>query len=453
MQTKSRIQWLFVPVLIIIFALCLTRPVKAYEPRGGDIVIIEASEVIEDDVYVGAGSFTLRGTIIGDLIVFGSEINITSSGLIEGDLIALGQAVVIKGRVSDDVRVGGAAVTIESGAHIGGDLIAAGYSLDIEPDSTIDGELIFAGGQTRISGEIGGDTLVRSNAFQLEGTIYGDVNVHTGEVEDAPPFIVNPVQFIPGMPPVPNIRPGLQIDESAHIDGSLDYVARSDAEIPNDVVTGAIHRTEPKLPESEIEPETPPTPTEMVLSWLLGLARRVISLMLVGLLLLWLVPEFLEANVSTLRRQPMTSLLWGAAVFFFFIVGLVAVIFLTALLVTIFSAATLHQLTLTTIFTGVTTLLGSLLVFRLVIYYLAYIVVGLLIGGFVIDLSNGKSRYKTLLTLIIGVFLLSILSVIPYVGFLVNMFVLFLGLGVLWLMAKDKYANSVEVVEESTEFT
>ena len=38
-------------------------PVLAFESRGGENVVIAAGEVIEDDLYVMAGTFTLDGTI------------------------------------------------------------------------------------------------------------------------------------------------------------------------------------------------------------------------------------------------------------------------------------------------------------------------------------------------------------------------------------------------------
>src|SRR3989304_5776128 len=75
--------------LVAIFALALAIPARAFDGRGGDTVTIPAGEVIEDDLYVGAGTFTLDGVVKGDLIVAGSTITI--NGTVEGDLLAAGR--------------------------------------------------------------------------------------------------------------------------------------------------------------------------------------------------------------------------------------------------------------------------------------------------------------------------------------------------------------------------
>jgi len=94
--------------LFALLTLTVATPVLAFEGREGDIVVIEADEVIEDDLYVGAEEFTLEGTIKGDLFVVGNVVII--NGTVEGDLFAGANSVIINGTVMDDVRIGGAAL-------------------------------------------------------------------------------------------------------------------------------------------------------------------------------------------------------------------------------------------------------------------------------------------------------------------------------------------------------
>ena len=59
-------------MLLILIALMVLAPAAgAFEAMSGDTIVIGAGEVIEDDLYVGASTFTLNGTIRGDLIVAG----------------------------------------------------------------------------------------------------------------------------------------------------------------------------------------------------------------------------------------------------------------------------------------------------------------------------------------------------------------------------------------------
>ena len=88
MKRKRFWKWTGLISLICLVLFILAPTALAFEGRGGDTVVIGADEVVEDDLYVGANTFTLDGTIKGDLIVFGSTIEI--NGTVEGDLIAVG---------------------------------------------------------------------------------------------------------------------------------------------------------------------------------------------------------------------------------------------------------------------------------------------------------------------------------------------------------------------------
>src|ERR1044071_4501276 len=67
---KSRRTLLSTFVLTVLVALTFVTPAYAFDGRGGDRVVIEAGEVINDDLYVGAQEFVLNGTVNGDLIAF-----------------------------------------------------------------------------------------------------------------------------------------------------------------------------------------------------------------------------------------------------------------------------------------------------------------------------------------------------------------------------------------------
>ena len=153
MKKNKNSKWAAALVIVLLLSLCLVVPAQAFQAMSADTLVIESGEVIDDDLYAVAASFTLRGVIKGDLVVLGSEITIASGGVVEGDIIAAGQNIVIKGTVIDDLRTVAAAITIETGAEIGDDLVAASYSLETEPESSIGGDLAFAGGQSLLAGE------------------------------------------------------------------------------------------------------------------------------------------------------------------------------------------------------------------------------------------------------------------------------------------------------------
>ena len=71
-------------VLLMSLLLFVFVPLtKAFDGIDGENVTIEAGEVVEDDLYVGANKFVLNGTIKGELIVASAETVI--NGTVEGD--------------------------------------------------------------------------------------------------------------------------------------------------------------------------------------------------------------------------------------------------------------------------------------------------------------------------------------------------------------------------------
>ena len=113
--------WL--PLVIALALLGVGAPLLGAEVRGGtgeqDIYHLPASEVVHDDLYVGAAEVIIDGVVEGDLVAAGGYIEV--NGEVTGDVILAGGGVVINGKVGDDARVAGAGVTV-AGA-IGDDLL------------------------------------------------------------------------------------------------------------------------------------------------------------------------------------------------------------------------------------------------------------------------------------------------------------------------------------------
>ena len=63
MKRKRFWKWTGLISLICLVLLILAPTALAFEGRGGDTVVIGADEVVEDDLYGGANTFTLDGTI------------------------------------------------------------------------------------------------------------------------------------------------------------------------------------------------------------------------------------------------------------------------------------------------------------------------------------------------------------------------------------------------------
>ena len=435
--------------ILLILLLALVTPVLAFEPMSGDRVVIEEGEVIEDDLYVSANTFILNGTIKGDLLAVGSAVIIGPSGVVEEDLMAAGQAVVINGTVGDDARIAGSVLSMGNSAEVGGDLVAFGYSFEAEPGSTIGRDALVFGSQAVLSGDVERNVIAGSGGLQINGSVGGDVTAEVGGPGDVPP--ISPMTFMPLPPGVPaptSISGGLTLGPDATIEGDLNYTADTPADLPSGAVSGDVSREEPVQPEEE----APPTASERVLSWFFKFLRQLVTLLVIGLLLAWLLPDLVRNSAQTLQTKPLPSLLWGflTHILFFVLIFvlIIVIIFLTILLGTL----TLGSLVMTVVGAGAVVISSLLLGFQLAYAYVAKIVVAVLIGRLILGLIHKDSAENRFWPMLLGVALLvlliAILQIIPILGGLLIYLITIFGLGALVLVGRDLLRKKPEAVVE-----
>ncbi len=389
----------------------------------------------------------LDGTVKGDLIAFGATITI--NGVVEGDLMAAGQTVIINGEVKDDARIAGAALQVGSNAVIGDNLLAAGASLEIQKDGQVGGDLVVGSGQVLIAGDVAEDVLTGAAAFELSGSVVGDVKAYVDVTSDTESGL--PMSMFLGQSPVaiPNVPAELTIANDAKIGGNLDYTSTVDLKFPSGVISGKVTRTTPQINSEHIVVQ--PTNAQRVGTWALDMLHLAITLILLGLFLGWLFPKFMKALPETLRAKPWASLGWGAVAYAVFFFALLVIVLAMALGGWIFGAFTLSGLSGTIIWVGLMTLLAMLIGFVLDTSYLTKIVVGDMLGKWLFNRFNPALAEHKFWPMILGVVILvaSIgilrfpLIPIGFIGWLANFAVILFGLGTLWLWRRARFAKPV----------
>ncbi len=108
--------------------------------------------------------------------------------------------------------------------------------------------------------------------------------------------------YLPSMPiPLPNVQRGLKIDPEAKIEGTLEYVSRLEINFP-DGVAARVKRIEPIAdPVSVVRP---PTMGKRVVTGVLDMFRNMVTLVLLGLLLVWLFPNFIKSTAERAQHTP-----------------------------------------------------------------------------------------------------------------------------------------------------
>ncbi len=356
---------------IIAAALLAWLPLQAAaaDLRQGSDVTVAHTETVNDDIYAGAGTISIEGTVNGSVIAGGGTI--TVSGNITRDLIIGGGTINVTGHVGGSIIAAGGNLTLNG--PVEHDIVVTGGMIDIGSGATIGRDLVLAGGTTTVSAPVARRVQMASGSLTLRNRVGGDVR---GRVDH------------------------LKLD-GAQIGGNLDYTSNNSVQLVNGArVAGTTTRH---------------TPTDArgagngFLDWLRGL----IGIFALGLLLIFLLPGLSTRAIDTLRAQPWPSLGIGAVVLVIPpIVALIA--FIVGLLIGGW-------------WLGV--LLIPLWILALAV---GYVVTGFLLGRLLFA-RLGWGGYHDALALLGGLFVLTVVGLLPVLGWLVGLAAVVFGAGALAL--------------------
>lgn len=360
-------------ILIAMILMIFTSvSVLAFDARAGDTITVASGDVVDDDLYVGAGTVTIDGTINGDLWAAGSKIIV--NGIVTGSVMAVGQTIDISGDVGHAVRVAGTTISIRG--NVDGDLMVAGGDVNIASTAEVKGDVLLGAGNVRIDGLIEGDIKGGGGEVTISNGVEGDVEL---KVES------------------------LTILSTADIGGDLSYTSEDKADVRSGAQIGGV--TTHKLPPVKEEPSIP-----FPLTLFSGIVKIIGFLMalITGLVIILIAPRRLTSIAEAIRSRPGPSAGWGAII-----------LFLTPI------AAIIVCLTIVGIPVG----LIALALWGIAIY-LAQIPVGLLIGRLILGRFRAVEGKAIMVgALALGLLILKLLGLIPYAGFFIGLAIAIFGLG------------------------
>jgi len=353
------------------------------------LMTFTAVTIFAFDVRYGDTITIASGEVIdSDLYVAGDTIII--DGTINGDLIAAGEIIRVNGPVNGNIIAAGGTV------HINGEVTHAvriiGGTLNIS--GTIGRDLLVAGEEVSLSStaEIGNDLLLGAGTALIDGLIKGDVN---SGVEN------------------------LTILSTASIQGKLTYISENEATIQSgSQIKGPIIHKLPDIKE-RLAVGTHRLPAVKERLTIVGFWGRVIGFLmtlLLGIVIVLLAPRRMKAITESIRTRPWASLGWGAIILIFTPIA--------ALIVCI-------------------TIIGLPLgLITLVLYgialYLTQLFAGLFIGQLIIGSSREVVSKGALVgALALGLAILNLLTLIPYLDFVIGLATVLFGLGAM-LVSKRK---------------
>jgi cytoskeletal protein CcmA (bactofilin family) len=408
--------------LVLTASARLLSPATAADFRNAEDFVLKADETIEDDLYICARSIKIEGTIDGDILAWAQQITI--NGTVKGSLIVVGQTVVLNGS-AQSARLGGQVIKLGPKAKLEGDLLAGGQSLECEKDSSVGGDLVFAGQQALLAGSVSNEIRGMAMNCRLEGSVGGDVNLQVSGDKNTPVMNYGPPPPV-SMPAVPG---GLTVADSAKIEGDLTYNAKQEADIePQATVNGEVKflRHAPASKSGHKQVAAAPTFFDKTVVRL----RHLISVGLVGLFVLLVIPRSTTASADMIRTRPMASFLGGlvglGAFFAFLFIAAIVIIVATLVLL----GVRLGELAPIVAIGGAVGYAAVIVGFWAVFSFLAEVLAGLALGRMILREEGLGVRIGAFA---LGLIIIGLLLSVPVIGGLLGFLVLLFGIGAVCL--------------------
>lgn len=345
--------------------------------RAGVRVNVVASE--HRDVWVAGALVSIRGVVNHELTAAGAEVDADVNT--KGDTRLAGAIVSVTGEFDKDLYVGGARVNVD--ARIAGSLKAAGARVLVGSRTEIEGPARLAGADVVFAGDAHGPAEMYGDLVRIDGHIAGNVLVRARSVV---------------------------IGKTAVVDGDAIFQTLDEPQIEQ----GAILRGRQTV---TLPQPTAPDPRATLKALLAVLLFGIGAGLILGLILLLGARSLVEQAIACVRQSPFQALVIGLAILI--LVPVIAT-FLIVIIV------------------GIPVGLLTLLAFPLMLF------VGWVIATFAISdwlFNRGRAERSfgmRLLFLLGGLVVVSLIGIVPIVGALVWLLVMFIGLGALWQALRVK---------------
>ena len=441
MSRKSKLYVLLIPIFIVgMIGLGFTASVKAVEfDEDG---VIAADEVINDDLFIGADTVEIYGTVNGDVIAAGNVVKV--DGTVNGSLVAGAQSILVNGDVKGSIYSGSSTFTLGSDASVGRNLFYGGFNLSAEPGSYVGRDLLVGAYQALLSGEIERDVRAATGALEIDGFVGNDVLAEVAGTDEG-----GQAYYFTGPPGVETVVPsGIRVSEDAKIGGKLNYKSSEDQ---SDAIkikpAGGVDFEYVPSEDPRADQHGRGAPGGIVAAYFLKRLRVFITLMLLGGLVVWQVPELLKKVGGKVEKESMPSLGWGLVTIMIVYMGAFIAAGLIIAGAIFFGVVTLGELATVILTVGFSSMALILAGFGLLVSYGSKLVVSFMVGRLLIRWLAPQYEEQPVWSMLLGVLIYTFLRSIPIFGFVIGLFVTMIGIGAMWLVYKDSTSPDQAEVE------
>jgi cytoskeletal protein CcmA (bactofilin family) len=351
---------------LLMVLLALSLPSSALERRHAEFVTVPASETVDDSLLASGNTVRVEGVVNGDLLAFAQTLEVR--GTIRGDLVSFAKRTLVSGNVEGHI------FNFSQSFDLDGQLSHSIYgwsrSFRVGDRGHVGDGIVAGAGDLSLEGEVKRSATIFAGNADVSGSIGRELTMAGGSLT-----LTNTARVGGDLTARIHQLKDVHIADGATIAGKRDIQVR----------VRQSHFTRPKF--------------------YLHQAIWIAAAMLVGWLCLVLFPGFVQACTQAVGSG------WRS-------LGLGFAVLVGVPIATIVVAVTLVGLPLAFMF----------LALYLVALYLAKIWVGAFLGRALLK-PAGTTKHDWLLSLLVGLLILTILGVIPYLGGLVHFVIVCLGLG------------------------
>lgn len=353
-------------------------------------VTMESGTFAEDYLYLGP-ELDFSGSA-QDLIFLGKQLSF--SGTAENSLIGIGAHIRFTGETGNDLIAAGGSVVIDG--KVNGNSFTAGKSVQLTDSAVVNGTQFIACANGEINSPVNGDLYIAAGKMTINSVINGNVKMYGGR---------------------------LIFGGNGRINGDFTYGLKEElTEEETSRISGTVTRDEDfKFDMNAMFSEKSKKAMEIFFGIFM-----IISFVAIGCLLLFF-PLFRTLDAPQTERAYWRTALWG----------LIPVLMYPAVILLSFALI-------------VTIPLGITLLFSFVpLFFVAYLIGTTLTGKYLV-LRFKWNIVKRHYHFLIGAVAVLVLSMIPFLNFLIFLFISSLGWGklIFSLFGKDVAVNGSEVVAQ-----
>lgn len=443
-STKKAI--LVIAALWIVIGFFIGMPQTALAVESDPDGVIEAGEVINDDVYLAGERVVVNGKINGDLFATGNVVVV--NGEVEGSIFIAAQTLEVNGQVGGSVYGASYSMLVGEKASIGRNFYYAGFSFQANPGSAIGKDLMVAGYQAVLGGNVGRDVNASVGALDISGKIGRNVTAEVGDAEEGQPEMP-PFFAPPGAAPM--MSSGLRVSPEAEIGGSLTYSSQKEqmGAIKAKPAGGVTFNPIEVKKGEKAEPPYRESTAYKVGKYILQRVQELLTLFVLGGLAVWLIPQWLTQWSERARKEPLMAGLNGLLAVIVGYAGAGLVVLVLLAVVIFLSVVTLGGLSRSLFGIGFSAWGLAMAIFTLLVSYGSKIVIAFLGGGLLLERFAPQAGQKKVWVLLTGVLLYVIVRSIPILGWVVGVLATLVGAGAIYLTLRDRFKPSSVTVSEA----